>query len=186
MEKIKYNFFKFLNLIIFLGIVINARDSINDQDPIKTFNTTSTESKLDDFYQNTIFGRKYDFFLPIYDFQRPYKFRKEQYSKIMKYASDFKKKQEVPKDVYIMSDDLIHEYEEVYKKQILYRIINKEVNLEEVVYDNKFDIYAYPDISAYREEQPKFLVNDEIQMKNYDDLGNYLRFSPKKIEVNDK
>ena len=186
MEKIKLNILKFLNILLFLGILANAEESFKNQENLKRLNSTSEKNSLDDIFETSAFGKKYDLFLPKYDFQRPYKFRKEQYSKLMKYASDHKRKNEVPKDVYIMSDELIHEYEEAYKKEILYRIINKEVNLEEVVYDNKFDVYAYPDIRAYREQKPKFIASEDYKMKNYDDLGNFLRFSHKKIEVVDK
>lgn len=186
MEKIKFNILKLLNLILFLSIMAFAEELGKGHEYLKNLNNTSTESNIEDFMQSTFLGKKYDLFLPKYDFQRPYKFRKEQYSKIMKYASDHKRKTEVPRDVYIMGEDLIQEYEEAFKKEILYRIINKEVNLEEVVYDSNFDVYAYPDISAYREQKPKFLASEDYQMKNYDDLGNFLRFSLKKIEVVDK
>lgn len=186
MEKIKFKILKLINLILFLSITAFAEELGKSQSQSKNTNKTNTENNIEDNLQNTFFGKKYDLFLPKYDFQRPYKFRKEQYSKIMKYASDHKRKVEVPGDAYIMGDDLIQEYEEAFKKEILYRIINKEVNLEEVVYDDSFDIYAFPDISAYREQKPKFLQNEDFQMKNYDDLGNFLKFSHKKIEVVDK
>jgi hypothetical protein len=189
MERIKLKTLNLLNLILFLSsisILAFAEQLGKNQEKNRNQNNTNSESNTEDALQNTFFGKKYDLFLPKYDFQRPYKFRKEQYSKIMKYASDHKRKTEVPADVYIMGDDLIQEYEEAFKKEILYRIINKEVNLEEVVYDNSFDVYAYPDISAYREQKPKFLASEDYQMKNYDDLGNFLKFSHKKIEVIDK
>jgi len=186
MDKIKFNLLNFLNILLFFGILANAEESFKNIENLKTVNSTIKDNNFDEIIQNSFLGKKYDLFLPKYDFQRPYKFRKEQYSKIMKYASEFKRKTEVPSDVYIMGDDLIQEYEETFKKEILYRIINKEVNLEEVVYDDKYDVYAYPDISAYKEYKPKFLENEDFQMKNYDDLGNFLKFSQKKIEVADK
>lgn len=186
MKKIKFGILKLLNILLYLSIILIAVELSNSKENLKDLNNTSHESNIENAFQSTFFGKKYDLFLPKYDFQRPYKFRKEHYSKIMKYASDHKRKTEVPRDIYIMGDDLIQEYEESFKKEILYRIINKEVNLEEVVYNNDFNIYAYPDISAYREQKPKFLASEDIQMKNYDDLGNYLKFSLKKIEVVDK
>lgn len=178
--------FKFLNILFFFfSIVTKAEENILNPEKIKNSNNSTVDNTEDNSYQ-FLFGKKYDLFLPKYDFQRPYKFRKEQYSKLIKYASDHKRKNEVPKDVYIMTDDLIQEYEEVYKKEILYRIINKEVNLEEVFYDKDVDVYAYPDLAAYREQKPKFILNEDHQMKNYDNLGNFLKFSHKKIEVVDK
>jgi len=186
MEKLKFNILKLLNILLFLSIIVYAEDFSGGKENIKNLNKASQESNTEDVIQSTFFGEKYDLFLPKYDFQRPYKFRKEQYSKIMKYASDHKRKTEAARDVYIMGDDLIQEYEEEFKKEILYRIINKEVNLEEVVYDDSFDVYPYPDISAFREKKPKFLASEEIKMKNYYDLGNFLKFSHKKIEVVDK
>lgn len=175
-----FNMLKILNFLSVLLIFANqykCNESQKDPDR-QTFNNTEVEKNL--------MGKKFDFFMPRYDFQRPYKFRKEGYSKLMKYASDHKRKVEVPKDVYIMTEELISEYEEIYKKEILHRIINKEVNLEEVAYDESHDIYAYPDVNEYKKQKPKFISNEDQKMKNYDTLGNFLKFSHKKIEVVDK
>jgi len=169
----------FLSMLVIFGIQYNSNCNESQKNPEKQiYNTTDTEK---DFM-----GKKFDFFMPIYDFQRPFKFRKDIYSKVMKYASDHKRKVEVPEDVYIMNDELIAEYEEIYKKEILHRIINKEVNLEEVAYDENYEIYAFPDVNEYRKQKPKFIANEDQEMKNYDTLGKFLKFSHKKIEVVDK
>jgi hypothetical protein len=169
----------FLSLLVFFGIHSQSNCNESQRNPDRqNFNSTYEEK---DFM-----GKKFNLFLPIYDFQRPFKFRKEQYSKVMKYASDHKRKLEVPKDVYIMSDELIAEYEEIYKNDILNRIINKEVNLEEVVYDENYDIYAYPDVNEYKKQKPKFISSEDQKLKNYDTLGKFLKFSHKKIEIVDK
>lgn len=181
--EIKLNILRFLNILLFLYFFVKAEELSLNQDKAKTNKGQPNPSELD---QENFLGKNYDLFLPKYDFQRPYKFRKDKYNKLTKFVSDYKRKQEVPKDAFIMGDDLIQEYEDIYKKEMLYRIINKEVNLEEVSYDKSHEIYAYPDLTAFRQQKPKFILNDDHPIKNYDSLGNFLKFSHKKIEVVDK
>jgi hypothetical protein len=169
----------FLSFLVLFGIHFKSNCNESQKKPDRQ-NFNSTEEEKD------FMGKKFNLFVPIYDFQRPFKFRKEQYSKVMKYASDHKRKLEIPKDIYIMNEELIAEYEENYKKELLHRIINKEVNLEEVVYDENYEIYAYPDVNEFKKQKPKFISNEDLKLKNYDTLGKFLKFSHRKIEIIDK
>lgn len=181
-----------LNCFLFLFILSSSSTDIKCLEPGSKQNTENTQQGAESYQQKdnkvnmSIFDRHIDFLLPKWDFQRPDKFKKEKYNKITRYVSDYKKKNENLKDVFVFPEDIIEESENFYKKEVLEALIKKEVNIEDTKYNLNHEIFGFPDSRTFRNALPKFIPNENVEIKNFSEMGDLISFEPKLLQINDK
>jgi len=184
-EKIyNLNFKNFLFYLIYLFIFVVP---IYSKKKEKEGKNKSPDNGNDGTYKS-FFDNEIDFYIPKYDFQRPYKFQKKGYQDIYRYLnsdSDKNKNFDIPHDIFIFSDDHIKDSDNFYKTEILDNIIKREVNIEDVRLTSDNVVFGYPDAKFF-DESPKLIKDDDVVIKNFADMGVNLAFTPNNLVINDK
>ena len=161
----------FIFALIFIVKIKSYEKDLRELDSLKNLN---------ELLENPI-----ELFLPKYDFHKPDKFKSDSYNKVSKYLNEYKRRNDNLKDIYIVTDDIIEENEEKYKRKLIDELIKKEVNLEDSKFDDKYIVYGFPDSLAFDSYKPR-LINEESEIKNFDDLGYFITFEPKSLNIIEK
>lgn len=186
MKEIKYKIYNlsfrsfllyWVYLFIFITPIYNYK--IPEEFPDETEKQENTRDK-------SYFDTDIEFFVPKYDFQRPYKFQKKGYHDLYRSLNNSENyMSENLADVFIFSESHLKDTDNYYRNEILDNIIKKEVNIEDVRLSSDNDIYGFPDAKSF-DESPKLIKDDDVHIKNYSEMGLNLIFTPNSLAINDK
>ena len=184
--KEKYSKIYYLNIKSFLFFLLYSIiyiAPIASKKKEKETKSTDLDTNNKGFFDNN----DVDFFIPKYDFQRPYKYQKKSYQDLYNNlnSNSTTKETEVMSDVFIFSDAHLKETDNFYKTEILDNIIKREVNIEDVKLTSDNDVFGYPD-SKYFDESSKIIKDDDVKIKNFSEMGVSLSFNPNNLVINDK
>jgi hypothetical protein len=129
-----------------------------------------------------------ELFLPKFDYSNPEIYKGESFRKYSMFMSEnsMKRGDVEPRDIFIGNDEFKNFNQETYIKKITTDMIKREVNQQEVQYDNRYTLYGFPNATIYQQYKPKLAQRDDILIRNMSELGDIINFEPKMIYIREK
>lgn len=175
-----------LNLFLIVFLLLFKQSECQKEEPREETILEALIKEYKSILHQSFLEKPIDLFLPKYDMQRPHKFRKTSHKKIMKHLSDYKRRTENLKDLFVFPEEEIEENESNYKKEVLDALIKREVNIDDTKFSQHYTIFGFPNSKAFQNEIPKLLENEHSQIKNFADLGDVVTFEPKQLNLIEK